>query len=121
MIPKTFVGIVGFMLIVGFLVNGIMSGKDETSQIEQNLNDMRDSMNTTLNNSESSGGFTGTFTMIGSILSFGWNTILLGVNSISSFLAIPAQEGLPNEVIIIFILIIIAFFVATIKIIWSGE
>ncbi len=120
-LPTTFAGLIGFIILSGYLIADVMDDNASSDAISDTVNTMQSNLNTSLSTVESSGGFSGFFSMLGSIIQFGWSLVLLALNSISTFVQIPLQRGLPSEMYIVFSLVIIFFISATVKWIWSGE
>ena len=120
-LPVTFFGLLGFIILSGYLISDIMDNNASSSEAMDAITNMQMSLNNTLDSSESSGGFSGFFNMLGSIILFGWSLVVLALSAIASFVTIPLQRGLPVEMYVVFSLIVVSFFAATVKWIWSGE
>jgi len=120
-LPQTLAGIVGLILVVGYLTSLILHGDDASGTTLILVGDLKNSTSENLNASESSSGMSGFFTSLLSVITLIWNSIKLILISIVSFLEIPFQEDTPVEVFMVFALVYIGAILAIIKILWSGE
>jgi len=129
--PKSLAGIIGFVLVTGYVISLVMDNNNSTSRTDQLISDMQNSTSQSLNSTGETGGFLGTltsiigmssfFSTINSIVQMGWITFQIALASVAAFVTVPAQRGLPVESYILFAIVFIMVVIAIVKVIWSGE
>ena len=118
-IPTTFAGLLGFILLSGYLIGDIMDGNRNSDNVENSVQTLQQNINESMGNTD--GGLTGYYSVLGGIIMFGWSMVETAISAISAFLMIPLQRDLPAEMYIVFSIIVLSLMAAAVKWIWSGE
>ena len=100
MLPKTLAGVLGFMILSGYLITGYMNQDSGTKELEQ-------SMITSVQNTD-----TGMFGLL-NFMGAAWNSIILMVNYSLNFIGYSTL--LPPQFTIIFSMFAVMFLIAILK------
>jgi len=128
-LPNTVIGTVGFLIFIGFIVALVVpSLSSNQGAIDEATTDFRDSMNNTVNGSQSQSGFwgfvgeaTGTSGYYDFFIGF-FQTIISLVQLILAYFGIYLDilSEVPTPFYVIFLILIMTFIIGIVKIVFGG-